>query len=87
MTIEGDNKLVEQIEGFTGNHITINGHIEPTMNVKRGVWQRWRILHAGWYELDAGIYLKSLEKYIDIAANEKYNQKLIPLLKTRKYWL
>jgi len=57
----GDNKLVEQIEGFTGNHITINGHIEPTMNVKRGVWQRWRILHAGWYELDAGIYLKSLE--------------------------
>jgi len=53
----GDAAFASSLEAIQGGKevgqrfVTINGMYQPTMTVTQGVWQRWRILYAGWQDL------------------------------------
>jgi len=47
-----DAKFLENLE-ISGNvnFATLNGQVQPTLQIEQGVWQRWRMLYAGWQDL------------------------------------
>ena len=53
----GDAAFASSLEMIQGGEdvgqrfVTINGMYQPTLTVVQGVWQRWRILYAGWQDL------------------------------------
>jgi len=53
----GDGVFEENLDLIVGGEdigqrfFTINGMYQPTLSVATGVWQRWRMLYAGWQDL------------------------------------
>lgn len=53
----GDGTFAKNLDLIVGGEeygqrfITINGMYQPTLTVVQGVWQRWRMLYAGWQDL------------------------------------
>merc|ERR1712194_966331 len=53
-TIEGGKNIGQRF-------VTINGMYQPTITVDQGIWQRWRILYAGWQDLTLDLEAKNNE--------------------------
>jgi len=49
--LEASFSKIEGGEDVGGRFITVNGMYQPTLTVTQGVWERWRILYAGWQDL------------------------------------
>mmetsp|Transcript_27436 Transcript_27436/g.44532 ORF Transcript_27436/g.44532 Transcript_27436/m.44532 type:complete len:603 (+) Transcript_27436:130-1938(+) len=63
----GDEAFASSLDTIEGGlevgqrFVTVNGMYQPTMTVVRGVWQRWRILYAGWQDLPLKLFMETNE--------------------------
>lgn len=60
----GDAKLQASFQSIEGGEdigqrfVTVNGIYQPTVTITRGVWERWRIVYAGWQDLSLDLAVK-----------------------------
>ena len=76
----GDSRFLKSLELIQGGDdighrfITVNDMYQPTMTVTQGVWERWRILYAGWLDLP-----------LDFMSEDEHNCEFHPLAKDGIY--